>query len=1156
MSGKSRRRHRCVGFINGLDRHGASRGRPACTALAEASRKTVEKLEPRQLLSVSWNVLSASGPGPSNGQAMMLLSDGSVLVQGGSNQSTTTMYRLSPQANTGSYVNGVWSAAGSMNEGRLFFSTVMLPDGRVFGIGGEYPKFSNTAEIYDPKTDSWSYVDGIPTPPTGVDLSGNITGASNSSPITITTGNTTAALKNGDSVTISGVSGNTAANGTWTIANLTSSSFDLVGSSGNGGFVNDGNGGWSGPATSQYGDDPLEVLPNGQVLAGYFNSGTTYLFNPAAASGSQWTTTAGGKVAGDRSDEEAWVKLPDNSILSYDVFASQGGTFQAQRYVPSTNSWVNASTLGSPAPSILSDPTTTTADPTKDLGQGSEMGPGFLLPDGRVFYFGANGKTAYYTPSTDTWTAGPQEPSQGTTQLAATDDPGAMLPNGHILIALSPLGYIPVKNGQQQGYNFPTPSYIYEYDPVAQTFTDVSPGSGGRGGNSISDNAYGLNMVVLPTGQVLLADEQGALQVFNEDPSTGPQDAWRPTISNIVSNGDGTYTLTGTQLNGISEGANYGDDNESASNYPILQFTDGSGNIFYARTYNWSSTGVATGSTPVTTQFTLPAGHTSLSDFTSIVVIANGIPSNPVWSRAAPNVTGPANQTGVEGTTKAFNLGSFIDPDGSPWSVDVNWGDGTSDTVFTTSSDGSLGSVNHAFPEEGSYTPKVTVTDSTSLSGSALFNVAVSDPAVVPSAVPVNAVEGQDTGSVPVATFVDPGGPEALGDYAATIDWGDGTTTTGTITLASGTFTVLGDHTYAEESAADHPGSNPYLITVTINHEAAPAATVNTSATVSDPAVTPTGGFAFSAVEGVPSATQTVATFTDPGGAETVGDYSALIDWGDGTTSAGTITLGTGGVYTVQGSHTYATGLGLPDDFGNTFCDANPPTYNKPITVTISHESAPTATAVSTATIALPPDSAHLTSDGNLIVVGTTGDDDVQITPVGNTGAVRVSVNNGYLGSFPIAAGDRIIVAALAGNDNIQVAGGVRAPAVLYGGPGDDRIKGGGGPAIEVGCDGNDTLTGGNANDLLVAGDGADRLVGGSGSDILIAGNLVDATLTEDTKFSDLIAVLNGGPVHALSGGGQDTLTGSAGNNTYYYHFMGAGPFDKLTGKKGLSIDI
>ena len=51
--------------------------------------------------------------------------------------------------------------------------------------------------------------------------------------------------------------------------------------------------------------------------------------------------------------------------------------------------------------------------------------------------------------------------------------------------------------------------------------------------------------------------------------------------------------------------------------------------MYYARTFNWSSTGVATGAAPVTTQFKLPAGHV-ITDFASVTVIANGIPSQPV----------------------------------------------------------------------------------------------------------------------------------------------------------------------------------------------------------------------------------------------------------------------------------------------------------------------------------------------------------------------------------------------------------------------------------------------------------------------------------------------------------------------------------------------
>lgn len=814
-----------------------------------------QTLEERKLLSgASWQNLSASGSGPGSGGAMMmLLGNGNVLVENGSNPPpSSSVYLLSPNSSS-DYVNGSWNSTGSLNESRLFFSTAMLPDGKIFAIGGEYPSFSNTVEIYDPSTGVWTYQDSIPTP------------------------------------------------------------------------------------DSKYGDDPIQVLPpdathpDGQVLAGYYNSTTTYLFAPNAAAGSQWTTT-GSKLHGDDSDEEAWVRLKDGSILSYDVFASQGGTFQAQRYVPSTGTWVDASNLDpSNPPSVMSDPNTATADPTIFNGQGSEMGPGFLLPDGRVIYFGANGNTAYYNPTTNLWSAGPNEPKVGSTQEVATDDPGAELPNGDVLIALSPLGDV-VKG---KGYTFPTPSNIYEFNPNTNTFTDVSPG-GSLGGSSIGNNAYQLNMVVLPTGQVLLSNEGANFEVYTEDSATGPQNAWRPTISNIVQNADGSFTLTGTQITGISEGANYGDDNESATNYPIVQLTDGGGKIAYATTSGWSTTNIVTGSTPETTNFTLSGGK-HLSDYSTLVVIANGIPSLPIASSASPNVTGPGDQAAVEGTPQSIKLGSFIDPDGSPWSVDVNWGDGSPDTTFSASSSGSLGSVNHTYAEEGNYSAKVTVTDSTSLSGSANFQMSVSDPSIVPAGgYLLSDVEGADSGLQTVATFTDPGGAEGLSSYGATIDWGDGSAdSTGKITLSSGTFIVQGHHTYAEE------GSYPILVTLT--HESTPPQTVSSSAAVSDPAVIPTGGFTVTGVEGADAGTQTVATFTDPGGPEPLADYSATVDWGDGSGPvAATISL-SGSLFTVQADHTYG----------------EEGTY--PVQVTINHDIAPPATTTSQAVI----------SDPSVIATGT-----------------------------------------------------------------------------------------------------------------------------------------------------------------------------------------
>src|SRR5207253_725124 len=140
----------------------------------------------------------------------------------------------------------------------------------------------------------------------------------------------------------------------------------------------------------------------------------------------------------------------------------------------------------------------------------------------------------------------------------------------------------------------------------------------------------------------------------------------------------------------------------------------------------------------------------------------------------------------------------------------------------------------------------------------------------------------------------DPNGTST--DYSATIKWGDGQTSAGTVTAnGSGGFDVSGTNTYAEE------GSNP--ITVSIADHAA-SATANSTANVADAAlaasaktVTPTEGNSFSGV---------VASFSDadPNGTST--DYSATIKWGDGQTSAGTVTANGSGGFDVSGTNTYA----------------------------------------------------------------------------------------------------------------------------------------------------------------------------------------------------------------------------------------------------------
>jgi hypothetical protein len=492
---------------------------------ARSVRKThlqLEVLEDRNLMTGTWSTLAHLAPGSTG--TMMLLSDGTVLAEGGGQ--SNMWYKLTPDS-SGSYDNGTWSTQHSMRFSRLYMASNVLTDGRALVVGGEYSSAGSetrTGEIYDPVANTWADITNFPL--------------------------------------------------------------------------------------STFGDAPSAMLPDGTVLGAWQSGTQTYIYHPLT---NTWTPT-GSKLRNDQSSEESFVKLPDDSILTYDIWSTiQTGVGHAQRYVPSTGAWVDAGT----PPNNLSS-----------TAVGHEMGPALLLPDGRVIYFGATGKTACYDPSTNLWTAGPDIPRDALSRPQGADDtPAAMLPNGKILLAVDR----PLFNG---------PTKIYEFDPSTDTYTDVTPPSSIINLNTV---AYVTRMLVLPTGEVLVTNgSSNRLAVYT--PDGAPDPSWLPTISSITGNGDGTFTLTGTQLNGLSEGACYGDDAEMSSNYPIVRITDSAGNVLYTRTYNWSSTGVATGSTPETTQFTLPAG---IVGSYSVTVIANGIASNVFVQQISGVVFNDVNQTGT-----------------------------------------------------------------------------------------------------------------------------------------------------------------------------------------------------------------------------------------------------------------------------------------------------------------------------------------------------------------------------------------------------------------------------------------------------------------------------------------------------------------------------
>ncbi|MBY0522398.1 MAG: HYR domain-containing protein [Gemmataceae bacterium] len=94
-------------------------------------------------------------------------------------------------------------------------------------------------------------------------------------------------------------------------------------------------------------------------------------------------------------------------------------------------------------------------------------------------------------------------------------------------------------------------------------------------------------------------------------------------------------------------------------------------------------------------------------------------------------LTPPGDPTVDAGSAASIDLGSFTYTGSSTggWSIDVNWGDSTSHTDFSATSQGSLGNQSHAYAAAGSYTVTVTITDAESNFSQMTFGVTV-DPAL------------------------------------------------------------------------------------------------------------------------------------------------------------------------------------------------------------------------------------------------------------------------------------------------------------------------------------------------------------------------------------------------------------------------------------------
>jgi hypothetical protein len=356
------------------------------------------------------------------------------------------------------------------------------------------------------------------------------------------------------------------------------------------------------------GDAQSVVLANGKFMLADCCTTNAALFDAKTLTWTQIDTSTKVTI----NDEEGWTLLPNGNVLTIDA-SNYGDPTHAEIYVAprgkTPGKWISGGSTGVQL---------------ADLDY-REVGPAILRPNGTVFAVGATGHNAIYDTSNGVWSAGPdfriapgegQPPCNG--QLDSADGPAALLPNGGVLVIASPCVY-------------DLPAHYFEFDGA--TLTEVAPHP-----SAAYDSSYNNCMLVLPTGEILVADFGPDVEIYVPK-GAGLKRSWGPEINSVptILQPGGSYVLKGERLNGVSQGSAFGDDLQNATNYPLVRITNrATHHVFYARTHDHSSMAVNGGES--FTHFDVPklkikgvrdSGGSELG-VSDLVVIANGVPSESV----------------------------------------------------------------------------------------------------------------------------------------------------------------------------------------------------------------------------------------------------------------------------------------------------------------------------------------------------------------------------------------------------------------------------------------------------------------------------------------------------------------------------------------------
>lgn len=512
---------------------------------------------------------------------------------------------------------------------------------------------------------------------------------------------------------------------------------------------------------------------------------------------------------------------------------------------------------------------------------------------------------------TNTWSNAPQAPFPQQDPIIASDDSGTVYAAlGRLNIA--PGGYATAT------WAFDDHGHAWTNNPSVPTSREFGAGAVGgdgrlyvSGGRIASEDGVSLVEAFDPTTgtwstvdslnwqrreHAMARDHQGRIYVFggkyhinNQDRDLDLVECYQPSL--LLGDGDDISAVEGTSF--IGKVAHFKDrgPSENAINYTAsIDWGDGTSSV--ADIVGGANAG----------EFDVKGTHMypEKGSYNTEIKINDADGDAVTLSGMAVVDDAPITGNAIDFTASsgvAFSnkiIAHFTDGNstetGDSFEALVDWGDGSKVGPIAVTKNN-----NGGFDIRGGHTYSVpnVYTFSTWINGVPGTFKGTATVTPPPPTVTANAISGAEgslfTGKVATFSNTDPNIPYS--DFTATIEWGDGSTSSG---IVGPDFSVKGSHTYVKF------GSYTLKVSVTVQGGASNSSTEH--ATISNAPLTATG---FNLTAKSTNFADTVASFTDGNPFGVASDYSAAIFWGDGKSSVGTI-VAAGGGFKVVGSHSYA----------------------------------------------------------------------------------------------------------------------------------------------------------------------------------------------------------------------------------------------------------